>query len=116
MLANAVEQLGNRSVVQIGQIGPIERRAGWKVLRQIKAERYFALKPRLDRVSIGRNHLRRQASRERSDVLIEDLGNQRIVLSQSKLRFSRVVLHKHNACGDNQKHPGGDAQHAKSPV
>lgn len=80
MPADAVKQLGNRLVVQVGQVCSIERCIFWQTFRQVEAEWYFALKPRLHCVSIGRNHLGWHARRKCGDVLIEDLGNQRRLL------------------------------------
>src|SRR5580698_3510382 len=79
MLANTVEQLSHRLVVKVAQVCAIERGIPRQAFRQIKTERQFALKPWLDRVSISRNHLWRQAAGERGDVLIEDLSHQRSV-------------------------------------
>src|SRR5277367_5603770 len=97
MLPNAVEQLGDGLVVQVRQISPIESGIGGQILRQIKAERYLPLKPRLHRVPVGRNHLRRQVPSEHGEVLIEYFSNQRSTLSGSNLHFARVELRKRHA-------------------
>ena len=59
MLANAVEQLRRRLVAEVRQVRPVERRISRQVLREVEAERYLALKPRLHRVPVGGDHLRR---------------------------------------------------------
>ena len=76
VLANAVDQLRCRLVAKVSQVRAFEGDVARQALRQIEAERDFALKPRLDRVPVSRNDLQRLAIGERSNVLIEDLGDQ----------------------------------------
>lgn len=81
MLANAIDQLGRGLVPKVCQVRAIEGDVTRQALRQIKAERDLALEPRLDRVPISRNDLQRLAIGKRSNVLIEDLGDQRSAFS-----------------------------------
>ena len=76
MLANAVEQLGDGPIAEIGEVRAIERGVARQALGQIEAERDFALEPRLDRVPVCRNDLQRLVIGKRGDVLIEDFGDQ----------------------------------------
>ena len=76
MLANAIDQLRCRLVAKVSQVRAFEGDVTWQDLRQIEAERDFALKPRLDRVPVSRNDLQWLAIGKRSNVLIEDLSDQ----------------------------------------
>lgn len=97
MPADTVEQLGNGLVAQVGEVRAIEGRVSWQGLGQIEAERDLALEPRLDRVSISGNDLRRNVIGKSGNVLVEDFGNQRSVFGRGNLGPLRGALKEHHA-------------------
>src|SRR6185369_3518933 len=76
MLAQVIDELRARRLVEEGQASAFEhvRRAG--EFGEIEGERQLALEPRLDRMTVRRNDFDRIRGGERGNVAIDDVGHE----------------------------------------
>src|SRR6266481_7109503 len=73
MFSNFVHQFGARILAQICYLAAEELvRRGVLNLRQIEGKGQFAGKPRLDRMTVGRDYIHRVKAGQRGDVLVHD--------------------------------------------
>src|SRR5271163_3196492 len=100
MPADAIEQLGDRLVAEIGQVCPVQRRVARQPLWKIEAEWNLALEPGFYGVSVGGEHLRRCVGGERGDVLVAGLGHERSVFGGAHRRSMRAALDENEAHGE----------------
>ena len=80
MLVNGEEQQRGRLSVQIRKIAALESCVRRKHIGQVEAERQLALKPRLHRMAVSRYDLGRRAAGKCRQMLVEQLGGERIGL------------------------------------
>ena len=103
MLVDGEEEQRRRLPAEVGEIAALESRIRGKSFWQIEAEGELALKPGFDRVPVGGNYLRRCVCRERGDVLVACLGNQRGRFAGDERGLMRVAFEDEDAGEDQQQ-------------